>query len=175
MKKITTAIILFATLSFKLITPPQYPIPAEQNAPYYYDEKTNTLTALEKVKSSTERIRKGMWGKEDLLILSAPSSTVTIKKSKATKFIMRYDGAASELYTNCLLNTAETNKKLKRREWVSATKGAHGTQEQHDDVLIKVESIGTGFYLITLEKKVGSGELFFQVSKSETVYAFTYK
>lgn len=175
MKNIIAIIILFGTLSFKLITPTQYPTPAEKNTPYYYDEKTNSLTSLETVKFTKERVRKGMWGKEDLLILPAPSSTVTIKKSKATKFVISYDGTASELYTNCILNTTEVNEKLKRREWVYATKGAHGIQEQHDDVLMKFESIGSNLYLITLEKKLGSGELFFQVSKSETVFAFNYK
>lgn len=156
----------------------EYPKPTTDNVPYFYDEYTNSLIPLEKVKFTTERIRSGAWGKHDIIILPATASTVTVKKTKATKFIIRFTRTESELYTNCLLNTTEVNKKLARREWVMATRGARGAVTQHDEVQVEFKPIGDSadkLYLITLSKKMDAGELFFHVSNAEEVYAFSYK
>lgn len=175
MKHILSILTLVLSLSSLSAQTGNYPVPAIKNVPFLYDEYRNTLVPLEEVKTKRETVRAGMWGKHDIIILHAPESNVPIKKTKTTKFIISCDGSDSEMYSKCLLNTAEVNDKLKRREWVAATKGARGKAEEHDEVLITFKSIGNGLFLINLDKKLKKGELFFQIDKSETVYAFTYK
>jgi hypothetical protein len=151
----------------------RYPQPPATNIPYWYDEGRNALIELEKVTYKTETVHSGLWGKHNLMILPGPFSNVQITKKQEPRFIIQLDKDA-EPYSSCLLNTSEVNDAIKRREWVMSTKGMHSTETQHDAVQIEFEKIGDGLYLITLNKKLKPGELFFWVSEASQVYAFGY-
>ncbi len=152
----------------------KYPQPPATNIPYWYDEGRNTLIELEKVTYTTETVHSGMWGRHNTMIIPGPFSNVQITRKQDPRFIIHFDKHDTEPYTSCLLNTSDVNDAVKRREWVMSTKGMHGTEKQHDDVQIDFEKIGNGLYLITLNKKVKAGELFFWVSEASQVYAFGY-
>ncbi len=151
-----------------------YPTLAEPNVPYFYDAGHNSLQELEKVTFGTERVRSGAWGKHDVIILPGLVSTVTFSKKQQPQFLIRFDQAEAQPLNLCVLNTCETNDKLKRREWVMSTTGMHGKEAQHDDVLISFKNLGDGLYLVTLDKKLKPGELFFMMPGATQVYAFSY-
>lgn len=152
----------------------KYPQPPATNIPYWYDEGRNTLVELEKVTYTTETVRSGIWGRHTLMILPGPFSNMQFTKKQQPRFIIQFDNADMEPNISCLLNTSEVNDAIKRREWIMTTKGMHGTEKQHDDVQISFEKIGNGLYLVTLDKKLKSGELFFWVPDAKQVYAFGY-
>lgn len=151
-----------------------YPTPPTVNTPYYYDEQRGKLTLLEEVKFDTAKVRSGWWGKHNIITLQGTYSNVQVSKKWNPVFIVKFDNPAIEPYKNMVLNTAEINDDLKRREWVAVTQGAHGIQEQQDEVRISFNRIGVGTYLITLDDKLKPGELFFMIKGSDTVYAFGY-
>jgi hypothetical protein len=162
------------TLS-KTATTKGYPTPEVVNVPYFFDSERNTLLELETVSYTSEKVRSGAWGRHNIIVLPGSSSTIHFSKKQAPKFLIRFDKLEGQQpYTACLLNTCEVNDKLKRREWVASTTGMHGKEAQHDEVQISFQSVGNGLYLITLDKKLKTGELFFMPSGSYLVYAFSY-
>ena len=154
--------------------PNQYPQPSLDNVPYYYNQTTNTLSDLEKVNYTKEKVRKGAWGRENIIILPGALSNVQLSKKQGVSFIIHFDKPNTEPFSSCVLNTTEVNDKLKRREWVETTSGAHGTQAQHDDIQIKFKQIGPELYLVTLDKNLKTGELFFMIPSTNEIYSFGY-
>lgn len=155
------------------VVAPSYPSPPSANIPYQYDERQGTLLSLETVNVNSEWKHSGLWGKHNIVTLPGAFSRVQLRKSQNPKFIIRFDSDVEPL-TTCLMHVCEVNDKLKQREFVAETKGMHGKEEVHDDVLITFEKIAPLTYLVTLDKKLKPGEMFFTVESSNQAYAFGY-